>query len=411
MKAKTTLYFLTYLFLILPSCRKEPLEQEPYIKELSDVTLKYGNILTISGRNFNTTRGASKVFITDSINSYSLIPLSVSSGKIEVEIYNQEDPTSLIQLTSFYVGIKTADTIIWADQKATLTTSWQRVSDFPGTGRYKSTVFNLGKKLFAGAGAAGTVFKDFYEYNPASDSWTRKADLPVARCYPRSFSNSVNGFMGAGYSSDNSSKIQLYDFYKYDPQLNLWSAISNYPDNISGFYIGYTVTVDGRPFISLSNQVLTMREWTNESWKFFQTVPDMIDCPAPGVFSIGKKFYIIAGNRINNAFSNSVWEFNSESAVWTKKANFPGPARFAPASFSIGNYGYYGCGMATDQQQYKDMWRYDPSKDKWIRIEDFRGGIRSHLIGSSDGNFGYIGLGLVMSPIEYKNDFWKYDPD
>jgi N-acetylneuraminic acid mutarotase len=153
-----------------------------------------------------------------------------------------------------------------------------------------------------------------------------------------------------------------------------------------------------------------MREIVNNEWVSFSSVPDMIDCPASGVFSIGHKFYVVVGNRINNSVSNAVWEYNTDDGIWTKKSDFPGPTRYAPASFSIGKYGYYGCGMAVNSAQFSDMWRYDPSNDKWVRFEDFAGGIRSHLIGTSDGSSGFIGLGLVMSPLKYFNDFWKYDP-
>jgi N-acetylneuraminic acid mutarotase len=136
----------------------------------------------------------------------------------------------------------------------------------------------------------------------------------------------------------------------------------------------------------------------------------MIDCPASGVFSIGKKYYVVVGNRINNTVSDAVWEYNSDNGVWTKKSNFPGAARYAPAFFSIDSYGYYGCGMATTSQQFKDMWRYDPTKDRWIRLEDFPADIRSHLVSTSDGKSGFVGLGIIMSSVTYCNDFWRYDP-
>lgn len=237
------------------------------------------------------------------------------------------------------------------------------------------------------------------------------ADLPgVGRCYPRTFSTSTNGYLGAGFSSDNSSAYQLYDFYKFDPQANTWSSIPDYPDYNPDFYIGFTVTVNGRPFISLSSQIHSMEELVNDTWNSRPTISEMIDCPAAGVFSIGNKFYVIAGFRINNSYSNTVWEYDSDSGIWTQKSDFPGPARCASAFFSINNYGYYGCGYSTDFTQYKDMWRYDPSKDKWIRIEDFLAGKRSHLVSSVAGNSGFIGLGLIR-PNTLNKDFYKFDPE
>ena len=232
----------------------------------------------------------------------------------------------------------------------------------------------------------------------------------VPRIYPGAVSDMNNGFVGAGYSADNSSRVQLYDFYKYDPGTNTWSVLPNYPDIIQSYYVGWSVTVNGRPFVNLTNQALHMREIANNAWISFTTVQDMIDCPASGVFSIGHKFYVIVGNRINNTNSNSVWEYNTDNNVWTKKSDFPGPARYAPAAFSAGNYGYYGCGMAVNQTQFNDIWRYDPSNDKWIRFENFPGGYRSHLIGTSNATVGFVGMGILWNSGKYFNDLWKYDP-
>jgi len=403
---------LIFIILSTAGCRKVTEDLKTSITGLSETDIRYGNILTISGNNFDTIAGDYQIFITDSVKKYSVIPLSVEKNQIQIEIYNQEDPKSVLDLTFFYVGIKTSTEIIMFDKKVSLVSSWTRARDFQGTARYKTSAFSLGGDIYLGGGSGnGAALKDFWKYSPASDSWTRMADIPGSlRVYPRSFSNSTNGFMGSGYSADNSSRIQLYDFYKYNPADNTWLAIDNYPDNISGFYVGYTATVNGRSFVSLSNQVLTMREYANGSWISAVTIPDMIDCPAAGVFSIGNLFYVILGNRINNTVSNAVWAYNSDTGTWSKKADFPGPARYAPVFFSIGNFGYYGCGMSTTSQQFADMWRYDPANDKWIRMQNFPGGIRSHLAGASDGKSGYAGLGIVMSPVSYCTDFWRYDP-
>jgi N-acetylneuraminic acid mutarotase len=238
------------------------------------------------------------------------------------------------------------------------------------------------------------------------------ADIPgPARAYPRAFSNESYGFLGSGYTADNKTRSQLYDFYRYDPKSDTWSAVSNYPDQILNYYVGYSVVVKGQPYISLSNVVPVMRKFTNDSWISVATIPEMIDCPAAGVFAVGNKFYVVVGNRINNSSSNSLWEYNADQDKWTRKSDFPGPARFAPGFFSIGNYGYYGCGKSTDQVQYNDMWKYDSTIDKWFRIEDFPGGMRSHLISSSDGKMGYMGLGIVFWNVTYCRDFWTFNPE
>ncbi len=387
-------------------------DESPRIVSLLTDQLRYGNVLTIYGKYFNKLAGATFVCLKGSSQIYTLTPLSVTTDSIKVEIYNQQNPAQLFDLNYLQVGLKTDNLIKWSDYYITLLSSWRKLNDFPGTGRYKSASFSIDGKIYIGCGAGqGYVFNDLWRYDPVAATWSRMADLPgISRSYPRAFSNATNGFLGAGFSADNTSKIQLYDFYKYNPQNDSWSSIQNYPDLISNFYVGFSVNVNNRSFISLSNQELIMREFVNDTWQAIPTIPEMIDCPASGVFSIGTKFYVIVGYKINNTYSNSVWEFNTIDNGWTRKADFPGTARFAPAFFQVANYGYYGCGMSTNQQQFKDMWRYDPLSDSWIRIEDFPGGIRSHLVSSYDGKSGFVGLGLIMSVVSYQKDFWRFDP-
>jgi N-acetylneuraminic acid mutarotase len=219
-----------------------------------------------------------------------------------------------------------------------------------------------------------------------------------------------HGYLGGGLSADNSSRLMLYDFYKYDPQTNSWSTIPNYPDNSLNFYVGHAITVNNRPFYSLSNQVSNMRELINDTWISKPAIPDMNDSPGSGIFSIGKKIYLIVGYKTNWIISHSVWEFDSENETWTQKSDFPGPARNTTVAFSIGKYGYFGTGSDPYNNQFKDFWRYDPSRDKWIRLDDFPGGPRSHTISISDGKAGFAGLGILLSSVSYYKDFWKFEP-
>jgi N-acetylneuraminic acid mutarotase len=402
--------FLAVSFLLV-SCN--PNKNDMTVTGFFPEIVKNGSILTIYGKNINTTPGACKVYLAGKQNSYTFNPFFVSKDSIKVELFNQDVPFQPIVLGGYKPGIMMEDMIIFNRDSVSVSTSWTNVSDFPGDARYKSSCFSIGGKCYIGGGAApGFVYKDLWVYNPNTNSWTRLADLPgAARVYPRAFANSTHGYMGAGTSADNSSRVQLYDFYKYDPVANSWTQIPDYPDLISGFYTGNSVTTDGRPFALLSNSGVNMRELVGDAWISRNAIPEMTDCPASGIFTVGKKFYVVAGFKTNNTASNSVWEYDPETETWTRKSNFPGLVRYAPAFFAIGNYCYYGCGMTTNQTQLKDMWRYDPSSDQWIRLEDFPGGYRSHLISTEDGNSGFIGLGLMYSPVTFFKDFWRFDPD
>lgn len=52
------------------------------------------------------------------------------------------------------------------------------MSDFPGEARNNAIAFVLNGKGYVGLGTnSTTMFKDFYEYDPATDTWTKIADL------------------------------------------------------------------------------------------------------------------------------------------------------------------------------------------------------------------------------------------
>jgi N-acetylneuraminic acid mutarotase len=218
--------------------------------------------------------------------------------------------------------------------------------------------------------------------------------------------------MGSGNSTDNSSKVQLYDFYKYNPVSNTWTELPDYPDNISNFFVGYFASVNGRPFAGLSNTNPVMRELVNGSWISRIGNEDLMRNTGTAAFSIGNSIFIIAGFYLDGSSSRRVWEYNTVSNTWIRRSDFPGTTRHVAISFSIGPFGYYGCGRGCDSNtQYKDMWKYDRANDKWIRIEDFPGGNRSHTISVSDGTYGYAGLGIYMPTTTYLKDFWRYNPE
>jgi N-acetylneuraminic acid mutarotase len=387
--------------------------KQPIINGTSKLEVKYGETITFYGKNFNPNKSLNKVYIGNQGSNFEIIPIFACRDSIKFQFSNIENPLKCIDFNTFTIGIKTCEETFWSEIGVKVLSSWVKLKDFPGLIRYKAFGLNINGKgyLGCGVGYSGTLLNDFYEFDPASNLWTKKSDFPGAgRAYGLSISNSTDGYFGGGFSADNSSKVQLYDFYKYTPTNNLWSRIVDYPDANQAPYIGFTASLNGRCFASLSSSVLLMRELVNDSWQSRPTIQELTDCPTVGTMTIGEKIFVIIGYKINTTPCNTVWEYDTETYIWTQKSNFPGAARYAPVYFSIGNYGYYGCGINTSSIQYKDMWRYDPSNDQWQRIEDFPGGIRSNTVSFSINNFGFVGLGLVQQPVSLFNDFWAYCP-
>lgn len=381
----------------------------PLISSLSATTVKYGSTLTVYGQNMNA---ATSVILGSTSQSITVTPKSVTSVSMEIEVYNQQNPSQLLGFSSFRVGLVYPDGVTWSDA-VVIGSSWTRVADLPGLPRYKAGYFTVGDKFYIGCGASnGATLRDFWRYDPQSNAWTRMADFPgLPRIYAIGTADNSFGYMGTGHTEDNSTKTQLYDFYKYNPGTGTWSAIPDYPDAISNFFLNYGVSVNGHAYVSLSNTVQNTREITGNSWISHPNVSDLMNSGGNSVFVFGDSYFVICGYRFNSSQINrAVWEYNTQTSTWTRKADFPGPARNLAMYFSIGNYGYISCGTTNDNQQFTDTWRYDPANDKWIRVDDFPAGARSHVVSASIGNYGFAGLGVRLSSAIYYNDLWKFDP-
>src|SRR5258708_2831821 len=56
--------------------------------------------------------------------------------------------------------------------------SWTQRANFPGVGRHFPFSFSINAKGYIGGGESWShqLTKDFWEYNPATNTWTQKAD-------------------------------------------------------------------------------------------------------------------------------------------------------------------------------------------------------------------------------------------
>lgn len=129
---------------------------------------------------------------------------------------------------------------IW--QYEPTTNTWTKKNDFPGSARAYATAFSVGDVSFVATGRNDDVpwvyFNDLWQYNDATDSWTRKSDLPLMGIQ-NAASVVINGkvFIASG---DGPGGRKLAE---YDPGLNQWDVrISNVPGDELWFKcIGFTL--------------------------------------------------------------------------------------------------------------------------------------------------------------------------
>jgi N-acetylneuraminic acid mutarotase len=123
-----------------------------------------------------------------------------------------------------------------------LTDSWVLKATYPGQADDSQVAFTIGSKAYVGTGYVGTggvsECKDFWEYDPTTNVWTRKADLPANTNSATAFSLGNYGFVGTGVSN----YVNKSNFYRYDPANNSWVAIAAYAggsaNGLASFVVG-----------------------------------------------------------------------------------------------------------------------------------------------------------------------------
>ena len=247
---------------------------------------------------------------------------------------------------------------------------WNQKSDFGGVARYRSQGVSIGNKGYFMGGALDGVpsTKDFWEFDPATNTWTQKSDFPgTARggSGMTSFELNGKGYFGLGaYWSGGPNDYTIYnDFYMYDPATNTWTQKADFPGT------GRTSQVN---------------------------------------FTINNKGYVATGVTLAGVFLNDLWEYDPIADTWTQKMSFGSTGRANGVAFDIDGKGYAGMGRNNSLSAMVDFWEYNPGTNTWVQKSDFGGGARVYLTGMNIAGYGYAGLGSDGSA--YKNDWWRYDP-
>jgi hypothetical protein len=357
-----------------------------------------------------TTPNASAALDITSTNKGVLIPRmttaqrdAIASPALGLMIMNLDDKCADIWNGTTWIkncgfAIDTASQLIWT-QKA----------DFGEVIRSDAVGFSIGAKGYMGTGFNTGEYKDFWEYDPSSNSWTQKADIGI---YQRSsavgFSIGSKGYIGTGtafWISTNRTK----DFWEYDPSSNTWTQKADFGGTSRTGAVGFSIGTKGYIGTGLSYT------YEKDFWEYdpsSNTWTQKADFGGFGSqrteavgFSIGTKGYIGTGYYSNYSLSD-FWEYNPATNSWIQKAPFTGTARKEAVGFSIGTKGYIGTGY--DGSYRKDFWEYNPDTNSWIKKVDFGGTARNRATGFSIGTKGYLGTGYNGS---FMKDFWDFNPD
>jgi len=219
---------------------------------------------------------------------------------------------------------------------------WKRLADFPGEPRQSAAGFSIGNKLYVGTGTpfGYLTFKDFYEYDPFTDTWTEKTPIFSNRYGTVGFSIDGKGYIVGGDYWDKTGVYRRSGrTYQFDPEGGEKNELGH-PKGI---------------------------------WRRMDHMGVAI-MDASG-FVLNGKAYVVTG-RLPDRETERIFVFdpnkgeldttvNKPKGLWGEEYPFLDRGRTNAVAFSLGGKAYLGTGAQNNFPEYHDLWQYDAETDKW----------------------------------------------
>jgi N-acetylneuraminic acid mutarotase len=194
---------------------------------------------------------------------------------------------------------------------------WTRKGDFPGAARSGCIAVTIGPKayIFGGFSTAHGNEKEMWEYDPQTDVWTKKTDCPgEGRFMPAAFAIGDRGYFGTGRIA-GSGYAGSRDFWEYDPQADAWTRKADFPGAARGYAVGAAVSNRGYVCFGILNISPTILDLVKDVWEYDPAVNAWLQrtdfagearAMASG-FVLGADMYFGIGNDANMMNLRDFW--------------------------------------------------------------------------------------------------------
>jgi len=204
-----------------------------------------------------------------------------------------------------------------------ITNTWTRKANFGGAARSYAVGFSIGDKGYVGTGANGpnSHTSDFWEYNPSTDTWLQKANLPVVKNYAVGFSIAGMGYIGTGRGSNALGTFEEFtkSFYQYNPATDTWTQKADFGGQGRFMAIGFDIGNKGYLGTGqgiYNNKLADFWEYNPVSDMWIQKSSVVARQLAVG-FSIGENGYIGTGQNQPQYQQNDFWQYTpSQTITW-----------------------------------------------------------------------------------------------
>jgi N-acetylneuraminic acid mutarotase len=269
-----------------------------------------------------------------------------------------------------YLGLGYGTTDFWEYDPAS--DEFVQKSDFPvpiDACPRSFTINNRGYVIFSNGNnndPGTSKITQLWEYNPAEDLWTRMADFPGHnRNSAVAFSIGSKGYFVSGiYYDEQGYTFFPRDFWEYDPSSNSWTQRKDFPVYERQLAFGFSIGTSGYVASGAFEKTLYRYDQDNNTWTYIGDYPGKGNMYING-FVIDNKCYLGMGYDGNSYSFADFWEFDPSGNSWKQMKSCPVGLE-ACLAFAIKNKGYIGIGF----QHYMDnrdnrhiIYEFDPAKN------------------------------------------------
>ena len=225
------------------------------------------------------------------------------------------------------------------------------------------------------SGPTGNTLKDFWRYNPTTNSWTATADFPGAGgegvYFATGFAVGGKGYLCGGKTGPNLYSSQLWE---YKPSNNQWIQRANFPGGVRYQMLAFVVGSKAYVGMGTDQNVFKKDMYCYEpganSWQAIAPFPGY-ERGSASSFTLEERGFVCLGN--NGGLLSDLIEYNPLSDSWMLRAAFGGSERKSAIAFVIDNKAYVGTGKGYSGK--KDSWYvYAPSN--YAALEELEASIQ-----------------------------------
>lgn len=325
----------------------------------------------------------------------------------------------------------------------TLSGDWAKAPSIAGVLRTAAVSFVIDDIAYVGLGLGdkSAEFQSFYKYDATTGNWTSIANFPgKGRHGAVAFVVNGKGYVGTGYISaatypTDRKKEWLKDFWCYDPVSDSWTQIDDFPgearkDGIAFAmgdygYVGTGEGVDAVLFKDIYSYNAVTGKWSQSDIGFIGDARK-----GATAFVVGGHAYVCLGKASSSLYLPDNSRFTPDGqggGSWvsmqalTNKPQNKQDLNYGkiPRSYAVsfvtdkGNNGLPYAYIALGDQNGSTVWRYDHNRDQWFQREDvpFQYQVIQAVSFTING-YGYFTTGAgAHESTSGKTETWKFFPD